>query len=133
MFSRSVKSKQDVDRACKDVDIDFDGSEYVLTIKKHRKNRSLDQNALYWKWLHEISRHNGDSPQYLHEWYRAQFLAEEVISGSGGTIQRIPSTTDLNTKVMAEYMDNVRRHASEFFGIYLPCPDDQGYPEMMAR
>ena len=39
---------------------------YVVEIKRHRKRRSLDQNAMYWSVLGQIAKALGVSNNYAH-------------------------------------------------------------------
>jgi len=132
MFSRVVTLPGELLEAAKKAGQVLDGTPWIFTLKKVRKGRSLKSNKLYWAWLHVISHENGDTPQYLHEWYKTTFLAEELVEGSAGDLAVAASTTRLDTKQMAEYMEKVRMHARDFFSIHLPMPGDVGYDEMAA-
>jgi len=121
---------------------------HTVEIKPFKKDRSLDQNALYWQWLTIIGNELGESKETLHERYKDGFLVQiyerdnpeyaemvqalrevwkhgmknEAIS-LRKRIVALTSTTTATTSQMAEYMTEVERRAAEL-GIRLPHPED---------
>jgi hypothetical protein len=92
-----------------------------FTIKEMRKKRTLDQNSLYWKWVHIIADCIGDDNESVHYDLACKFLPC-TFSKIGR--QLVPqSTTKLDTKEMSAYMEKVRALASSM-GIELPSPED---------
>jgi hypothetical protein len=47
---------------------------HEVAIREKVKNRSLDQSALYWKWLTVIGNDLGESKEDVHERYKDKFL-----------------------------------------------------------
>ena len=96
------------------------------------KARSLAQNALYWKWLHELENQTGQDDEWYHLHFKRLFLsaiyarddgeyaemAESIRQCKGliddehyermaiGVIKKI-STTTANTKQFAEYLNKI--------------------------
>lgn len=99
---------------------------WQVEIKPLVKHRSLNQNALYWKWMGIIATETGNAPYDLHEYLKAKFLTPRWVTfhaqGEGFPVG--PSTKSLNTKEMAEYMEQVSMWAASFLGLSLPHPSD---------
>ena len=96
------------------------------------KARSLAQNSLYWKWLHELETQTGQNDDWYHLHFKRLFLsaiyarddgefakmAESIRQCKGliddehyesmamGVIKHI-STTKANTKQFAEYLTKI--------------------------
>ena len=91
---------------------------FNIEIKRFRRNRSLQQNALYWSWLTIISIDTGYDKEELHTTFRSMFLTDRR--------QKLPlirSTTALNKIQFGQYLNKVERVASEL-GIELPHPEE---------
>ena len=91
---------------------------YSIEIKRIRKLRSLDQNALYWMWLEVVSRDTGYDKEELHTTFRSMFLTDR-----SKKLPLIRSTARLNKNQFSIYLGKVERVASEL-GIALPQPED---------
>ncbi len=105
--------------------LSIDGKQWEITVKRWRKKRTLNQNALYWKWIEEIVGHISDATGYerdeVHEYLKQRFLAPKLIEIDGVAIMRF-TTTGCDTKGMANYMDRIYRWASTELGLVLPQP-----------
>lgn len=145
-----LNTAQNRERAKAIIDLAADAEVATLaTFQPYKRNRSLDQNALYWKWITIIGVDLGATKEELHEDYKLRFLvpiltrdnpqyAEMVDAvravrkaGMGQQadmlrreIVKLTSTTELTTAQMAEYMDDVNQHAASL-GIILPQPEDR--------
>ena len=122
---------------------------WSFDLKPYKKNRSLEQNALYHKWKSIIAEELGYTTEELHgiikdKWvvvilerddedFRDQIiLARELyLAGKKDEAIRLAelmkkrvSTTWLNTKQFAEMMNNLELFASEH-GIELPQPPEK--------
>lgn len=105
--------------------LDFDEEKPFLVIfKDFKKLRTDAQNRLYWSWLRIISKETGNSTKSLHADFTDMFLPKEIIETRRGKIERTISTTDLNTKEFAQYLNEVEAETGDFFGIVLPHPGD---------
>jgi len=94
----------------------------VVSVDRFKSRRSLDQNAMYWKWLTIFADHIGeDSSEDLHEALKARFLGAREVP-KVGMVPR--STTGLTVDSFVKYMDAVKRLALEF-DCYLPSTDEE--------
>ena len=89
-----------------------------IRIRKWRKKRSLQQNALYWVWLQIIARELGYDTEELHNSFRAMFLIDR-----SKKIPLVRSTTVLNSTEFSQYLEKIERQANEL-GIKLPQPEE---------
>jgi len=121
---------------------------HEIIIHERKKDRSLEQNALYWKWLTVIGAELGESKEALHEHYKEKFLIniyerdcpdfaemvqslravwhhgmkEEALS-LRKKIVALTSTSTANTHQMSEYMTAIEHDAASL-AIHLPHPED---------
>ena len=91
---------------------------FELTIKPYKKNRSLEQNALYWKWMMICADELGYTKEGMHQTFMRELLAPIIIDTPSGDVMEY-STRKLNVKEMATYMEQVSFTASEY-GVKLP-------------
>lgn len=89
-----------------------------LTVSTKRPPRSLEQNAYYWTLLDLLSEYTGDTTQSLHKDLKQEYLPK-LFNEQGEQLE--PSTTRLNTKEFTDYIERIRKHASEW-GLVLPDP-----------
>jgi len=103
--------------------------EWDITIERHKKKRSLGQNALMHKYFEIIADETGNSAPDIKEAYRDMFLGKVPVVL--GTEERLAgrSTTALTTKEMSEFLEKILAHAGSELGIVLPLPDDRGRDE----
>lgn len=100
----------------------------AVEIKKHRANRTNPQNALHWKRLDIIRMHIADStgqifsPEEMHDFFKRKFLPVRLVEVAGETEKVTPTTTKLDTKKMAEFMDAIDRYCIDRLNLYLPLP-----------
>lgn len=123
---------------------------HEVVIREHKKDRSAEQNALYWQWLTIIGNELGESKEDVHERYKDGFLVHiyerdnpeyaemvqalrEVWKHGMRTeavslrkkIVALTSTTTATVKQMGEYMTEIERHAASL-AIRLPQPEERG-------
>lgn len=121
---------------------------HEVIIQEHGKDRSKEQNALYWKWLTIIGNELGETKEDIHERYKDKFLVNiyerdnpeyaEMIQALRTVWQQgmkkeavslrqkivaLTSTTTATVKQMSEYMENIERDAADL-AIMLPHPED---------
>lgn len=121
---------------------------HEIIIREHKKDRSADQNALYWQWLTIIGNELGESKEDLHERYKSDYLVhiyerddpeygamlqalrdvwrhgmKAEAAGLRKKIVMLTSTTGATTRQMSEYMTEIERHAAGL-AIRLPHPED---------
>ncbi len=102
---------------------------WEVSVKRHRKRRSLKQNNLMWMWIDEITPYVSEATGYekdeIHELFKQNFLPHIKLEMGDLTAEKY-STKDLDTKEMSDYCNRIHRWASEF-GIILPLPPERGY------
>jgi len=103
-------------------------SDYIVSVKKQRNTRSNMQNSYYWKCIVQgLAEELGYFPNEMHDALRARFLSEyEMISINDNqiAINKIGSTTALNTKSFEEYTEQIRVWALTDLGIRLMLPNE---------
>ena len=97
-----------------------------VVIEPEKKRRSLNQNALMWKWHGIVAEATGHTANEIHEWAKLTFLPPAFITIDGKTVEIRKSTTDLDTREMSRFMDNYNAWAASEMGLVLPHPDDMG-------
>lgn len=120
---------------------------YEIVIKEHKRNRSAEQNSLYWKWLTIIGDALGESKEDVHEQMKEKFLINiyerdnpdfaEMIQSLRAVYKQgmkteamalrkrivaLTSTTTATVAQMTEYLESIERHAVSL-GIRLPAPE----------
>ena len=101
----------------------LEGKDVDVTVCKHVKTRSSNQNKYYWKIIVElVSQEIGMSKDETHEALRLHFLLDK-----SGKMPRVKSTTELTTSEMETYMSEIRGWASSFLNTYLPSPNEVDY------
>ena len=108
--------------------LDFEGGKkYENTVIEVRPLRSKNQNSLMWKWLQEVasyvSGYTGYSKDEIHNHCKVAFL-KPTIKDVFGVKQKSYTTTDLTTKEMSEYMDNIYHWATHEVGVTVTHPID---------
>ncbi len=88
-----------------------------LTLSEYKWNRSVDQNSRYWKLLRTLSDFMGYDVDELDTLMKYKFLSEETTIGKENVL-KIKSTSQLNTKEMAQYQDNIQNWAMDFGFIF---------------
>ena len=103
-------------------------SDYIVSVKKQRNTRSNMQNSYYWKCIVQgLAEELGYFPNEMHDALRARFLSEyEMISINDNqiAINKIGSTTSLNTKSFEQYTEQIRVWALTDLGIRLMLPNE---------
>lgn len=101
---------------------------YLVEVKKKRDTRSNNQNRYYWKCIvQELADSLGYFPDEMHTILRSKFLSEyemlEINNKKIG-INKIGTTSDLNTKAFEVYADQIRIWALTELGIRLLIPNE---------
>ena len=103
-------------------------SPYTVEVKKHRNTRSNVQNNYYWKCIVQVlAQELGYFNDEMHDILRAKFLNEwEMIEINNNKIglNKIVSTTSLNTKAFEVYAEQIRIWALSDLGIRLMLPNE---------
>lgn len=103
-----------------------------------RKPFSRRQQCYMHVVIEAIADYSGETHEKVHDAYKKlfnpEFNALALVLGQdplmGGT------TTAFDSKELTEYIEKIRAHANEFFGLNIPSPDeipDEVYVEMMQK
>ena len=79
-------------------------------IPKPEVNRTIAQNALYWKWMEVVSEITGNNKYAIHALMKMRFLSKRKLVKIGWKRNYVNiewSTKKLSVKQFTEYLDNV--------------------------
>jgi len=109
-----------------------EGDRFRVTFERLYKKRSNEQNKYYWGCvlpilLTEIKEQGNDyDDDSLHEELKSRFgHKKEVHNKDGEIIELIRSTSTYTTSEFMEYLTEIKQWASEFWGCYIPDPNEQ--------
>ena len=97
---------------------------WEVSIKPYRRNRSLEQNSLMWKWYGIIAADTGYTNDEIHEELMRKHLTPTCVNTPSGPVE-VYSTKKLKVREMTEYLEGIERTATGM-GIALPRPEDLG-------
>ncbi len=108
---------------------------YDVEVKLIRRPRSNDQNGWLWGCIYplllEAMINEGwefTSAEQLHEFFKAQMVADKVINKHTGEIVEFPgSTASMDTVTFSTYCEKLRDYAREYLNIEIPDPDRYWY------
>ena len=86
---------------------------WVVTFKLWKSQRTLDQNARYWKLVTEFGEFCGYDKDEMHQEVGQRFLSYEKTMPNGEIKTFTKSTKKLNTKEMAELQEHIERVANQ--------------------
>lgn len=95
----------------------------IVSIKDYKPNRSQNQNRLYWAIMKDVARETGHSTDELHELFKHKFLGHKESLVMGEKLDWVPSTTQLTTIEMTEYVERIVAFLAQS-GITIALPSD---------
>ena len=103
-------------------------SDYIVSVKKQRNNRSQMQNNYYWACIVQpLGLELGYFPDEMHDTLKVKFASEwqsiEINDKQIG-LQTVNSTARMNTKDFEVYADQIRIWALTELGIRLMLPNE---------
>lgn len=104
---------------------------YMLSITKHRRGRTLNQNEYLWGCVYPIlldglldAGWEFTSCEQVHEFFKKMITQDKVVNYHTGEIVEIPkSTATMDTQQFSTYIDKLREYAEEFLNVSIPYPD----------
>ncbi len=104
---------------------------YLVEVKKVRKPRSNDQNAWLWGCIYPLlldamidAGWEFTNTEQLHEFFKAQMTADEVVNRETGEIIKFPSSTSrMSTTEFSAYCEKLREYARQYLNVEIPDPD----------
>lgn len=125
-----IKIESDKEQAIRQIKALNAEKVWQIDIKLYKPNRSGAQNRLYWKWLQIIGDDLGYHRDELHATLAVKFLGVHNIACMGEKITQPVSTSSLNVKEFAEYLNRIEMFSHEDLGIMLPTKDDLYFEAM---
>ena len=101
----------------------FEGKDIVIKIREVEVGRSIEQNALYWKWVDIISKELGYHQQEMNMLIKYKFLKKETINEHGSVTIDLKSPATLTKEEFSKLMNDVLFWANDTFNINLPSND----------
>ena len=106
--------------------------EYVMTIERKRRKRSLMQNAYYWGVVVPLVKEGLLDVGYrmtteaVHEYLKGQFSITEIVNErTGEVLKSIGSTSEMTTSKMMDYFAEITQWAAEYLNVQIPQPNEQ--------
>ena len=106
--------------------------EYVMTIERKRRKRSLMQNAYYWGVVVPLVKEGLLEVGYrmtteaVHEFLKGQFSITEIVNErTGEVLKSIGSTSEMTTSKMMDYFAEITQWAAEYLNVQIPNPGEQ--------
>ena len=110
----------------------FEGHDIDIAIQKAKKTRSNPQNRYYWGVIIPLIRKGlkdvtGEvwTAEATHDILKHKFLVDDVPLADGLFVERIKSTTELDTFDFCEFSERCRAFAAEYLGVSIPEPNEQ--------
>ena len=132
LIIKSEAHKGDVKAAIDKLDLTV-GKTYRVKITTKRTIRTVSQNALYWLWLTCIEKETGNEKEYLHEYFKQEYLGRETKEVFNTEVYPLRSTTGLNTKQFTNYLERIKVFASVELGITLPLPFEKHFNDFYNK
>jgi hypothetical protein len=88
---------------------------WVITVKLRKEKRSNEQNSRLWKLYTSIGNHVGYTPDEMHDLFGRKYLRYQI-EVLGEVIEKVRSTTDLDTAEMADYQTKIEAFAATELG-----------------
>ena len=103
-------------------------SDYIVSVKKQRNNRSNMQNNYYWACIVQpLGESLGYFPDEMHHCLKLKFSSEwqsiEINEKQIG-LQTVNSTARMNTKDFEVYAEQIRTWALTELGVRLMLPNE---------
>ena len=99
----------------------FDGREVVITMEEYSDQRTLDQNALYWMYMHLIEDETGEDAKRLHAFFKSEFITPTYIEVFGKQVEVEKSTVNMSKKKFSEFLRKIELLTG------IPIPDTEGW------
>lgn len=104
---------------------------FMVEVKRKRKLRSDDQNGWLWGCIYPMlldamiaEGWEFTSTEQLHEFFKAQMTADQVVNKETGEIIKFPSSTaEMDTVTFSTYCEKLREYAREYLNCEIPDPD----------
>ena len=106
--------------------------DYILTLEKKNKKRSIFQNQFYWGVIIPLVKQglydNGYelTTELVHEYLKSNFSIKEIVNEHSGEILKlIGSTSEMTTTDMMLYFEKIMQWSAEYLNVIIPEPNSQ--------
>ena len=106
--------------------------DYILSIERKKRKRSLSQNAYYWGVVVENVKSGLLDIGYrmtkedTHEFLKGKFhIIEKVNENTGEILKAVGGTSEMTTSQMMDYFSEITQWAAEYLNIQIPQPNEQ--------
>ena len=112
----------------------FAEHKYLKVQFKIGKQRTVEQNAMYWEWMailaefFTVKMKQPYAKEDMHDLMRHKFLGYDTKTIGQTEISKLRSTTKLTTGEEFAYMEQIDAWSAEF-GCLLPRPDSSDYQQ----
>ena len=96
---------------------------WTVIVKLYHAKRTLDQNALFHKWVEECANFNGDSFDDMKDHLKRMFCPVTSRTEVCGVVMEHRRTRDLDVAQMSEFMEKVSAFAHGDLGVRLTVPE----------
>lgn len=116
--------------------------QYWLELKRVTRRRTIDQNALMWKWFNHEELRQALSEAYgfalsaddVHDFFCLQFLGSTQMDyGNGQTYTKLKGTSGLTVEEFTTFLNNVHSFTATEFGIQLPTLEEASLEEISQK
>jgi len=95
----------------------LEGKRVEVIVRKETKTRTNQQNRYLWGIVYAIiSDNTGYDPEQVHDAMKVKFASKHLDNGLVITER----TSKMTTERMTQYIDDIKRWAAEFLGLYIP-------------
>lgn len=109
-----------------------DGENYIVTVERQKKKRSLAQNSYYHGVIVPIIKAGLIDVGYrmtteaTHEYLKGKFNITEVVNErTGEVLKAVGSTTEMSTSQIMDYFAEITQWAAEYLNVQIPQPGEQ--------
>lgn len=85
----------------------FENKDAILSLEQWTDKRSINQNSLYWYYLHQIEVDTGNDANAMHAYFKHKFIPTKLVTIYGETVSADKTTTGLNKKEFSDYLDKI--------------------------
>jgi len=100
------------------------GDEAVISIKPNSHTRTTQQNRLYHSLVDQVRFETNNTKRAIKIYCQSEFLETRIEEVAGKSKVVLKSTTELTTKEMGLFLDDVIAWAENDLGMQLNLPDD---------
>lgn len=100
---------------------------YSVSFRRVGQSTSDRQRGLMRKWFACIGEQCGVKPSEVHDYYCAKFLGYHTEFCGGADVCH--GSSKLNKAGMTDFLNKIKQHAKDTFGIELPEPSDNNFNE----